>query len=85
MSKLDLTGVTPSLLNSLIEQNYYRACVMFKEVLPEKELNDNLCKLISDIRTIEQDAVSQELYELAVVCRDRNNELVNDLDLCISI
>ena len=78
-------SITPSQLKATLEQQYYNNCIQFRTQRTEEQINKSLEVMISSISKIEKSYAILEMFEHCIVCRDVNNDLVQNLDLVISI
>jgi len=74
---------TPHSLRLLFEEQYYRITCGNRTLLTNEQVLAKCKVLYRSIRTIEKACAKLDLFDLAIVCRDTNKELVEQADLII--
>lgn len=82
--KIDKT-ITPDALKKVLEYQYYTQCIQFRTYRTNEQVDETLQVIMSSITKIEKAYVVLQMFEHCAVCRDVNAELVQNLDLVISV
>lgn len=82
--KIDKT-ITPDALKNTLEHQYYTQCIQFRTQRTDEQVDESLRGIMRSITKIEKAYVVLQMFEHCAVCRDVNAELVQNLDLVISV
>jgi hypothetical protein len=72
-----LKGMESYELIKIIDEDYYRVMIACS---PE-EMNDGIDKIITELVTVQEGCGLAERYDLAIVCRTKLNELVEQMSV----